>query len=775
MTNSLAHLSAALADRYGIEREIGAGGMATVYLADDLKHNRKVAVKVLRPELATALGPERFLKEIEVTANLQHPNILPLYDSGEADGFLYYVMPYVEGESLRERLDREGKLPVEDVVRLCDDTAAALSYANDRGIVHRDVKPENIMLTGGRAVVADFGIARAMEVAGQERLTGTGLAVGTPAYMSPEQGLGGGDVDARSDVYALGCVVYEMVGGRAPFEGPTPQALLAKHAVDVAPNLRAGDSEIPVFVERAVERALAKNPADRFQSARAFADALTTGTVVARVGKRRWRRRTVAAVAGSVLFLAAAGWWLGTITGGPAIQRLAVLPPTNLMNDPEQDFFVQGMHNALITELGQIGITVIGRTSVMRYRDTEMRIREIANELGVDAIIESAVFWWGDSVGIEARLVDGGTEEALWSQSYDSEARNVLTVIRGLTGAIAGEIQLALTPQEEARLARADPVDPEAYEAHLKGRMYFGRLTATDLDIAMQYFELALQKDPDYALAHLGVAGVWSGRQQMGIVPPGVAAPPLKASALRAFELDSTTSEVRLRLAGIATWTDWDWDAAETAFRRSIALNPNNASARRNYSHFLNNMGRPDEAMAQIERALELDPFNVLTQAFNGIDLLMVRRYDDVIVQMKAVVRTVPNHPMGLGGLMQAYQMKGMDEEALEALRTLYDSRDDRDVVAALTRGYDQGGYEGAMRLAAETLAARADTTFVAPTQILQLYLSAGMTEETLDWLEKGFDARDPNMPYIDVIPMFDPLRDDPRFQDLLRRMNFPR
>ncbi len=227
MPDTFDRLKAALADRYAIEREIGAGGMATVYVAEDLKLHRRVAIKVLRPELAVALGTERFVQEIELTAKLQHPQILPLYEAGEAEGFLYYVMPYVEGESLRERLDRDGKLPVEDVVRITDNIAAALSYAHDHGIVHRDVKPENIMLTGGRAVVADFGIARAVTAAGGERLTGTGLAIGTPAYMSPEQAMGLEDVDARSDVYALGCVVYEMVGGRAPFEGTTPQALLA--------------------------------------------------------------------------------------------------------------------------------------------------------------------------------------------------------------------------------------------------------------------------------------------------------------------------------------------------------------------------------------------------------------------------------------------------------------------------------------------------------------------------------------------------------------------
>jgi len=292
MPDTIDRLKASLADRYTIERELGVGGMATVYLAKDLKHRRQVAIKVLRPELAASLGVERFVREIEIAANLTHPHILPLHDSGEADGFLYYLMPYIEGESLRERLNREGKLSVQEVVRLTDEIAAALSYAHEHGIVHRDIKPENIMLSGGRAVVADFGIARAVEVAGGERLTGTGIAVGTPTYMSPEQAMGQADVDARSDVYALGCVVYEMVAGCAPFEGDTPQALLAKHAVDTAPSLRTSDLSIPLFLQRAVERALAKRPDERFQTASAFAEALTSELVVARVGRRRWPCRS---------------------------------------------------------------------------------------------------------------------------------------------------------------------------------------------------------------------------------------------------------------------------------------------------------------------------------------------------------------------------------------------------------------------------------------------------------------------------------------------------
>jgi serine/threonine-protein kinase len=378
MADLLERLRSALADRYAIERELGRGGMALVYLAEDLKLHRQVAIKVLRPELAASLGAERFVQEIELTAKLQHPQILPLYEAGEADGFLYYVMPYVKGETLRERLDRDGKLSVEDVVRLTDDVAAALSYAHQQGIVHRDVKPENILLTGNRAVVADFGIARALQVAGGERMTGTGLAVGTPAYMSPEQAMGLAEVDARSDVYALGCVVYEMVGGRPPFDEATPQALLAKHAADTVPALRASDPAIPVYVERAVEKALAKQPAERFQSASAFAEALATGTVVARVGRRRWSRRAAVGAA-AVALVATGGWWLSTMAGSPAAEppRVAVLPFDNL-GSPDDEYFADGITEEITSRIAQIsGLRVISRQSAIQYKDSEKALQQI--------------------------------------------------------------------------------------------------------------------------------------------------------------------------------------------------------------------------------------------------------------------------------------------------------------------------------------------------------------------------------------------------------------
>jgi serine/threonine-protein kinase len=738
MADQIDRLKSALADRYTIEREIGAGGMATVYLAEDLKHRRQVAIKVLHPELAASIGVKRFVREIEIAANLTHPHILPLFDSGEADGFLYYVMPFVEGESLRDRLLRDKKLSVPDAVRITDQVAAALSYAHERGVIHRDIKPENILCTGNQAVVADFGIARAVEVAGGETLTGTGIAIGTPAYMSPEQAAGDSNIDGRSDVYALGCVVYEMVSGRTPFEGATPRALLAKHAVDTAPSLRTLDPDLPPYVERAVSQALVKDPARRFKTPNDFAATLMSQTVVPRVGKR----------------------------------RLAVLPPINLMNDPGQEYFVQGMHNALISELQRAGVAVIARTSVLQYENTQKPVRQIAGELGVDVLVEPCVFRAADSVELEVRLVDGSTEEYLSDPIVRSgELRNVVAVYRELTGAIAAEIHAALTPQTEAHLASARPVNPEAYEAYLRGQFHCWRLTPTDLDQAFEYFQRALTLDSTYAPAQAGIAWVWFGRGQFGLVPPREAAAHGSAAARQALALDSTLAEVQYAAALVRIWQEWDWEGGEAAFRRAIEINPNYADARLSYTGFLAQMGRTDEARAQIERALELDPFNPMIRSFNGYRLLYERRYAESIDEYEAALRIEPDNPVHFSNLASAYHLNGNYDEALVMVRKLVPG--DQELEEALDRGYAEGGYRAAMLKYAETLAARPEAAELLSLTVAMIYAFAGEKERTLEWLEVMYQTRNPNMPAISE-PLFGLVFDDPRFQDLRRRMNLP-
>ncbi len=513
MTVIIERLSTALAGRYTIERELGRGGMATVYLARDLKHDRPVALKVLDLELGAAVGYERFRREIALAAKMDHPNILAVLDSGEADGLLFYVMPHVEGGSLGDRLAREAQLPLDDALRITRDVASALSHAHSLGIVHRDIKPGNILLSGERTIVADFGIAKAVTESGGETLTETGLAVGTPAYMSPEQTTGRKDIDGRTDVYSLGCVFYHMIVGEPPFTGPSAQAVMARHAIDPVSPLSTVRSTVPIGIDQAVAKALAKVPADRYTTAVQFAEALEQAATAAVDAPASRKPRSGAAWAIGTLAVVVAvvgGWWATARSAGAAIERIAVLPPIELGADPDQAPIVQGMYNGLLTELGQAGVRVIGSLqSMLRYQGTAMTVPQIAIELGVDAVIEPSVFWVGDSVGISVRLIDGHTEESLWSQSYDADARNLIALYREVTRAIAGEIQVALTPAGEARLTAAKPVDPAAQEAYLRGQFFANQLFPGSLDSGLAYFERALAIDSTYAPAGslLGVGG----------------------------------------------------------------------------------------------------------------------------------------------------------------------------------------------------------------------------------------------------------------------------
>ncbi len=465
MASQLDRLRTAFEGTYDIERELGAGGMATVYLARDLKHDRRVAIKVLRPELAAALGPDRFPREIRIVAQLQHPHVLPLHDSGERDGFLYYVMPFVEGESLRTKLDREGQLPIHDAVRILREVVDALSHAHAHGVLHRDIKPDNVMLSGRHAMVMDFGVAKAVSNAGGEALTTVGVAVGTPQYMSPEQATGEVNVDHRSDVYSIGTLAYELLTGEPPFTGKTAQAILSAQVLEKPKPVTDIRPSVPAPLVALIDRCLEKNPADRWQSAeeilkeleaiatpsggitptttrpvKAVAPAATP--VAAQRGFPRW---AIGAIAAVVIAAAAFGGWKMLAGGPPGPERMAVMPVQDLSG--KDGVFVDAMQDQLITALGQVpGARVSPRSAVVRYRSEPEPAEKVARDLGVGGIVESTVFRAGDRMRINVQLVDPHSIRQLWSQSYELDVSDVLAAQDSVVRQIVAGITQAVVP-----------------------------------------------------------------------------------------------------------------------------------------------------------------------------------------------------------------------------------------------------------------------------------------------------------------------------------------
>ena len=770
-----------IAGKYQILEELGRGGMGVVYKAKDTKLKRTVALKFLPPELThVSEVKERFMREAQAAAALDHPNICTVHEFDEAEEKTYISMAYIEGQSLKKKIE-SGPLEIDEALRIATQVAEGLQEAHKKGVVHRDIKSANIMVTEkDQAKIMDFGLAR---MTGGTLLTKEGMAMGTIAYMSPEQARGE-EVDHRTDIWSLGVVLYEIFSGQLPFKGEHDQAVVYSILKEKPGSIINLHPNVPMSIEQVVCKTLEKDPDKRYQQIeeliedlRSISEGIVPEEIKARVRKAKLlkRKRAIlyAGIAGFLIIMTVIA--ISLFTGrAEAIDSIAVLPLENLTGDSGQEYFVDGVTDELIGQLAKISaLRVISRRSVMRYKESDKSLPEIARELNVDAVVEGTVHQVGESMRIRVQLIDALPEERnLWAETYDRAMTDVLAMYGEMVRAIVGEIQVKLTAEEETHFATARQVNPEAYEAYLKGQLHRDKLTTPDLETGLQYFELALEKDPNFARAYAGIARIWTARSQMGLLPPREAVPQAKAAAEKAVELDSTLAEAQHALASVRAWGEWNWEGAETAFRRAIALNPSYPDVRVGYSHFLIIMGNADEASAQIERALELDPFNTKFQAFYGMHLLFVRQYDDAIAQFQNVLRTVPNHPVAHSGLLEAFYAKRMYDEALAEDR--FFAEGDREAEDALTQGYAEGGYPGAMNLSAELWAARSRTTYVLATEIAIMYAFAGKYDQAFEWLERGFEERDPNMIYIKLSPVFEPLRDDPRFKDLLRRMNLP-
>jgi len=748
-----AALRTSLADRYAIERELGQGGMATVYLAHDLKHDRKVAVKVLRPDLAATLGHDRFLREITTTASLRHPHILPLYDSGEAAGFLYYVMPYVEGESLRDRLTREKQLPIGEALQIAREVADALSYAHGRHLVHRDIKPENVLLESGHAVVADFGIARAVSAAEDSRVTQVGVVVGTPDYMSPEQAVGESALDGRSDLYSLGCVLYEMLTGAAPFTGAGagPQAILARRLRDAPAPLREARPQASAELEDLMARLLAADPAGRHASAAELARALETAAA----------------------HQSADGPARTPPVASPAARSVAVLPFVNMSADPENEYFSDGMTEELISVLTRTaGLRVAARSSVFAYKGRNEDARVIGGVLNVDTVLAGSVRKAGARIRLAAQLTTVADGYQIWADTYDRELRDVFAVQDEISQAIARALQLRLGAATGQPAGRKGTENVEAYTHYLRGRFHWGRRTQSEVKKGLEHFQQALALDPEYALAEIGVADSYNIMGFYDWLHPREAFPRALAAANRALALDDTLAAAYCSRAYVRLYHEWQWAAAEEDFRLAEALAPAYATASHMYGNLLVAQGRFAEAMAAMRRAVASEPLSLIANAAVGWAEYYAGRWDEAIAQHHATIELDPSFMLTHLWLGQVLVQVGAVEEAVQEFETAIRlSGRSAILVAALARAH----ATACRRSEADRLVAELDELgrqrFVPQYDIATVFVAAGNPDAAFARLERALDDREHELVFLAVDPAMAPLRGDPRVASLAVRI----
>ena len=713
------HLQTALADRYSIERELGRGGMASVYLAQDVKHDRVVALKVLHPELAAALGPDRFLREIKVAARLNHPHIVPLFDSGEASGWLYYVMPYIEGESLRQRLGREGRLPLDETVRHTRAIASALDYAHRQAIVHRDIKPENIMLHETEAMVMDFGIAKAVSAAGGDTLlTQTGLMVGTPAYVSPEQAAGERELDGRSDEYSLACVVYEMLSGSRPFTGPTAQAILAKRFTDPAPSLKTAKIKVPDHVDAALTRALDQVPEQRFETVSAFANAMMPQI---KAGSRAGR----ASAEGDA-------------------KSIAVLPFTNMSADADNEYFTDGIAEEIINALSKIqALRVASRTSSFAFKGKTEDIREIGRKLEVATVLEGSVRKAGNKLRIGAQLISVEDGYQLWSERYDRELEDVFEIQDDIARSIARALRVVLTEREREVIEKVPTTNLEAYDYYLRGRQYFTQLRLKSLKFARQMFNRAIEIDPNYALAHAGVAYCCS---------------------FLYMYFDARASNL---------------NQADAASKKAVELDPNLAEAHAARGFAVSLRKNFEEAERELELAIQLDPKSYDAAYFYGRALLSQGEWDRAAEMFRHASEIRPDDYQAQGFLSQAYAGLGDSEKAHAARRRAVELAekhlelnpdDSRALVFGAASLAAVGEADRSVEWAGRGLAIDPEDPMTLY-NVACVYALGKRADAALACLEKAVDNGFGHKEWVEHDTDLDSLRSDPRFKQLVDAM----
>ena len=793
MEDPLKHVQSIVGPHYHIERELGRGGMATVYLARDLRHDRQVALKVLRPDLAATLGPERFQREIRMAARLQHPNILTVLDSGGSEGMLWFTMPFVEGASLRSHLDRERQLPVSEAVRLACEVADALECAHSHGIVHRDIKPGNILLSGspmpGRgpsgqehALVTDFGIARAGGGEAADRLTETGMVVGTPAYMSPEQASGERQLDGRTDIYALGCVLYEMLAGEPPFTGPTAQAIVAKRLTGAVPPITRVRDTVPSGIERAISRALARVPADRFASAGEFAEALRSGLSTqpaappARRSGFRWP------TAGAAALLLVSGAYYLTRGHGSAEPAgpipLAVLPFRTFGSAADSGVLAIGIPDAIITRLAGVKQMRLRPTSaVLQYAGKDTDPREVGRALGVGYLLTGTVQAAGDRLRVSVQLLRSGDGSPLWGSHYDLARNDLLTLQDSIAERVSTSLAVQLSADERERLYRRYTANAAAYEWYLRGRAQLAHVSEDGTKAALHAFEQALALDTNYTLAQAGLAmasadmhlrfasgsdvNVWGERAN--------------AEATRALALDPSLAEAHLAKAAVSRKSDFDWEGTLEESGRALALNPNLDLAHYFREAAFYHLGLFELAQREDREALGVDPANKVEQVrTRGVTAFLQGRYPEAVRHLEEARRS-SSRAYTDSYLAQAYFYNGDSVKAIATLDSLTRSSSapaaNRARAALASFLAHRGDHRQAEALIREVVREGGYMDHHVAYSLGAAYAQLGRPGEAADWLAKAVETGFPCYPWFERDPLLDRVRKDPRVSQLLVKL----
>ncbi|HEX5734154.1 MAG TPA: protein kinase [Blastocatellia bacterium] len=757
---------------YRIVRPLGAGGMGEVYLAEDTRLGRQVALKFL--PASYQYDPNRrarFLKEARAASALRSPNIAAIYDIGVHEGTSFIAMEYVEGETITRRLER-GPIPIKDVIDIARQVADALDEAHELGIVHRDIKSSNLMVTErGLVKVLDFGLAKMIDPQGDGsdesqptvmlgQQTSLGVVVGTVWYMSPEQALGK-DVDSRSDIFSLGVVIYEMLTGRLPFEGETSTAVVDRIVHQEPPALARFNYNVPAELERITRKCMEKDRERRYQSTRDLVTDLRNLQRDADSGalsSSQIQRRTEAGRGARAR---------------KAIDSIAILPFANASNEPDTDYLSDGITESIINNLSQVPkLRVMARSTVFRYKGRESDPREVGRDLGVRAVLTGRLLQRGELLVIKAELVDAVDGSQLWGEQYNRKLADIFSIEEEISKEISEKLRLKLSGAQKKRLTKRHTENTEAYQLYLKGRFHWNKRTEEELRKGIQYFEQAISVDPSYALAYSGLADSYNILVSYSALAPKEAFPKAKQAAERALELDERLGEAHASLAFVRFGFDWDFPEAEREFKRSIELNPGYAAAHQWYAIYLAAVERLEEAKTETTRAQDLDPLSLPIMTNVGWIHHLSRRYDRAIDAYKKAIEMDPYFILARRRLGQSYEQKGMFDEAIaEFQKTLAIFAGDTESIAALGHAYAASGREAEAYDVIEKLTQLGTQRYIPSYFNARIHTALGQTDKAFQWLEKAYEERYGFLIYMKVEPSFDPLRQDPRFLELARRV----